>query len=103
MKVVIAEKPGVAREIAALLGATEKKDGFLAGGGYYVTWAFGHLIVPAMPEDYGITGFRRENLPILPNPFILTVRKIRNGKGYTPDSGAVKHLKIIEQLLKKCD
>lgn len=103
MKVVIAEKPGVAREIAALLGATEKKDGFLAGGGYYVTWALGHLIVPAMPEDYGVTGFRRENLPILPDPFILTVRKIRNGKGYTPDSGAVKQLKIIEQLIKKCD
>lgn len=44
MKVVIAEKPSVAREIATILGATEKKEGFLTGNGFYVTWAFGHLV-----------------------------------------------------------
>jgi len=45
MKVCIAEKPSVAREIAAIVGATTKKDGYLEGNGYAVTWAFGHLVV----------------------------------------------------------
>ena len=103
MKAVIAEKPSVAREIAALLGATEKKDGYLTGGGYQVTWALGHLVGLAMPEDYGIAGFQREALPILPNPFQLTVRKTKKDKTYVPDSGAVKQLKIIEQVISRCD
>jgi len=103
VKAVIAEKPSVAREIAALLGATEKKDGYLAGNGYCVTWALGHLVALAMPEDYGIPGFQREALPILPNPFLLTVRKIKKDKSYVPDNGAIKQLKIIEQVISGCD
>lgn len=103
MKAVIAEKPSVAREIAALLGATDKKDGYLTGNGYQVTWAFGHLVGLAMPEDYGLAGFQREALPILPNPFLLTVRKVKKDKAYVPDSGAVKQLKIIEQVIGRCD
>lgn len=103
MKAIIAEKPSVAREIAALLGATEKKDGYLTGNGYQVTWALGHLVGLAMPEDYGISGFQRDNLPILPNPFLLTVRKIKRDKTYVPDSGAVRQLKIIEQVISRCD
>ncbi|MEN9909904.1 MAG: hypothetical protein RLZZ540_3063 [Bacteroidota bacterium] len=103
MKVVIAEKPSVAREIASLLGAVEKKDGYLTGNGYCVTWAFGHLVSLALPEEYGITGFQREALPILPKPFLLTVRKIRENNSYVPDTGALKQLKTIEQLLKNCE
>lgn len=103
MKVVIAEKPSVAREIASLLGASEKKEGYLMGNGYQVTWAFGHLITLAMPEDYGISGFQKEVLPILPNPFLLTARKIKTTDGYVPDTAALKQLKIIEQLLKNCE
>ena len=103
MKAVIAEKPSVAREIAAFLGATEKKGGYLTGNGYQVTWALGHLVGLAMPEDYGISGFQRETLPILPNPFVLTVRKIKKEKGYVADSGAIQQLKIIEQLISRCD
>lgn len=103
MKAVIAEKPSVAREIAALLGATDKKDGYLTGNGYQVTWAFGHLVGLAMPEDYGVSGFQREALPILPHPFLLTVRKVRKDKAYVADSGAVKQLKIIEQVIGRCD
>lgn len=82
MKTVIAEKPSVAREIASLLGASDKKDGYLTGNGYFVTWAFGHLIGLGMPEDYGISRFDKASLPILPNPFILTVRKVKKEKGY---------------------
>ncbi|MBD0724777.1 DNA topoisomerase III [Flavobacterium sp. L1I52] len=103
MKVVIAEKPSVAREIALLLGATEKKEGYLIGNGYQVTWAFGHLVTLAMPEDYGIIGFQKNGLPILPNPFLLTVRKIKRDNGYVPDAAALKQLKIIEQLVKNCE
>ncbi|PZP42651.1 MAG: DNA topoisomerase III [Pseudopedobacter saltans] len=103
MKTIIAEKPSVAREIASLLGATEKKDGYLTGNGYFVTWAFGHLIGLGMPEDYGISGFDKTALPILPNPFLLTVRKVKKDKGYTADAGASKQLKIIKELFNKSD
>ncbi len=103
MKTIIAEKPSVAREIASLLGASERKDGYLTGNGYFVTWAFGHLIGLGMPEDYGISGFDKSAIPILPNPFLLTVRKVKKGKNYTPDLGAVKQLKIIEKLFGQSD
>ncbi|SMP07695.1 type IA DNA topoisomerase [Chryseobacterium profundimaris] len=103
MKVVIAEKPSVAREIARLLDASEKKDGYLTGNGYFVTWAFGHLVGLGMPEDYGIAGFDKASLPILPNPFLLTVRKVKKDKGYTADTGALKQLKVIEQLFNRSD
>ncbi|MDH2207640.1 DNA topoisomerase-3 [Myroides marinus] len=101
MKTIIAEKPSVAREIAGLVGASDKKDGYLTGNGYFVTWAFGHLIGLGMPEDYGISGFDKAALPILPNPFLLTVRKIKKDKGYTADTGALKQLKVIEQLFNR--
>lgn len=103
MKVVIAEKPSVAREIAVLLGASEKKDGYLTGNGYYVTWAFGHLVGLGMPEDYGISGFQKSSLPILPNPFLLRVRKVKKDKDYTADMGALKQLKVIEQLIDRSE
>ncbi|MDN3692249.1 DNA topoisomerase 3 [Chryseobacterium tructae] len=103
MKTIIAEKPSVAREIAGLVGASDKKEGYLTGNGYFVTWAFGHLIGLGMPEDYGITGFDKASLPILPNPFLLTVRKVKKDKGYTADAGALKQLKIIDQLFNRSD
>ena len=103
MKTIIAEKPSVAREIARLVGASDKKEGYLTGNGYFVTWAFGHLIGLGMPEDYGISGFDKAALPILPNPFLLTVRKVKKDKGYTADTGALKQLKIIEQLFNKSE
>lgn len=103
MKLVIAEKPSVGREIAALLGAHEKKEGYFYGNGYSVTWAFGHLISLAMTEEYGMSGFTRERLPILPDPFILTVKKIRKSQLYVVDQGAVKQLKIIDRLMKQCE
>lgn len=103
MKAVIAEKPSVAREIAVLLGATEKKDGYLSGNGYFVTWALGHLITPAMPEDYGVKGFQKDVLPIIPNPFQLVVRKIKSDKGYVTDTRALAQLKVIATLIEKCN
>lgn len=103
MKVIIAEKPSVAREIAAIVGATSRKDGFIEGNGYAVTWAFGHLVSLAMPEQYGITGFKAENLPILPEAFILKPRQVKQGKEYKPDPGALKQLQIIQALFDKAE
>ncbi|MBD3906901.1 DNA topoisomerase 3 [Chryseobacterium sp. Ch-15] len=103
MKAVIAEKPSVAREIALLLGATDKRDGFITGNGYCVTWALGHLISLAMPEDYGISGYQRASLPIFPDPFKLTVKKFKEGKAYVSDSRALKQLKIIEKVVNDCE
>lgn len=103
MKVIIAEKPSVARDIAAIVGADNRKDGYLEGNGYAVTWAFGHLIALAMPEQYGITGFQKENLPILPLEFKLIPRQIKDGKEYKNDPGTMKQLKIIKELFAQCD
>lgn len=103
MKVIIAEKPSVAREIANLLKASEKKDGYIKGNDYFITWAFGHLIGLGMPEDYGVVGFEKKSLPILPNPFLLTVRKIKKDKSFKADIGALKQLKIIEQLFNESE
>lgn len=103
MQVIIAEKPSVAREIAAIVGAAVRRDGYIEGNGYAVTWAFGHLVAPAMPEAYGIEGFRKENLPILPETFILEPRKARSGKEYKPDPGAVKQLGILKGLFSRAE
>jgi DNA topoisomerase IA len=62
MKTIIAEKPSVAREIARIVGAGKREEGYLTGNGYNVTWAFGHLVQPAMPEEYNLHGFVRSNL-----------------------------------------
>ncbi|WP_278354369.1 type IA DNA topoisomerase [Chryseobacterium gleum] len=102
MKAVLAEKPSVAREIAMVLGATEKKDGYLTGNGYAVTWTLGHLITLGMPEDYGVSVFKKQTLPILPNPFKLIIRKVRKGKQLIADPGASKQLKVIKKLFASC-
>ena len=100
---ILAEKPSVAREIAAIVGADKKEDGFLHGNNYMVTWALGHLVQLAMPEDYGFRGFVGENLPIIPETFILKPRQVREGKEYKPDGGALKQLKIIKHVFDSCD
>ncbi|MDM1408235.1 type IA DNA topoisomerase [Myroides sp. DF42-4-2] len=100
MIVILAEKPSVAREIAMLVGAKTKKDGFIEGNGYCVTWAIGHLVSLAMPEDYGFQGFRREALPILPRSYLLLPRKIKKANKYTSDPSALKQLKVIDKLFK---
>ncbi len=69
MKVVLAEKPSVARDIAAVLGATNRRDGYLEGNGYAVTYAFGHLVQIAEPENMNSAWgkpWRLEQLPMLP-------------------------------------
>ena len=98
MKTIIAEKPSVAREIARIVGATKREEGYFEGGDYAVTWAFGHLVQLAMPDGYGVRGFVRDNLPIIPDTFTLVPRQVRTEKGYKPDSGVVSQIKVIKRL-----
>ncbi len=100
---IIAEKPSVARDIARIVGANNRQDGFLEGNGYVVTWAMGHLITLAMPEAYGFTVYKAEDLPIRPNPFQLVVRQIRKDKEYISDPAALKQLKIIRSCFDRVD
>ena len=103
MKVIIAEKPSVAREIARVVRVTNRKEGYIEGSNYTVTWALGHLITAAMPEAYGFKGFHKENLPILPPVFTLIPRQVKSGKGYKADPSAVAQLKVIEKLFKAAE
>jgi DNA topoisomerase-3 len=94
MKVVIAEKPSVAREYARILGATQRREGYLEGNGYAVTWAIGHLVQLADAEAYGCEKWRLEDLPILPEPFQLAV---------TGDEGLRKQFNVIKDLFAKAE
>ena len=100
---MIAEKPSVAKDIARIIGATQRNDGYLSGNGYMVTWAFGHLIQLAMPEAYGVANFRRESLPIIPADFRLIPRQAKAEKGYKADPGVLKQLKVIKEVFDQCD
>lgn len=98
MKTIIAEKPSVAKEIAHIVGADKREEGYMQGNGYFVTWAFGHLVQPAMPETYGMKGFHAENLPVIPDPFVLVPRQVKTENGYKPDAGVLAQIKIIGKL-----
>jgi len=100
---IIAEKPSVARDIARVVGAKSKQEGYMEGSGYLVTWAMGHLIALAMPEAYGFSAYKAEDLPIRPNPFHLVVRQVRKDKEYVSDPAALKQLKVIRSCFDKAD
>lgn len=96
MKVCIAEKPSVAREIASLLGANQRKEGYMEGNGYQVTWTFGHLCTLKEPHEYYSQWKRWSilDLPMVPQPFGIKV--IEN-------EGIEKQFKVIESLLSKAE
>lgn len=96
MKVCIAEKPSVAREIASILGANTKRDGFYEGNGYAVTYTFGHLCTLLEPKDYKPhwKSWDLNNLPMLPERFDTKV---------TGDAGIRKQFNIVKSLFEKAD
>ena len=100
---IIAEKPSVARDIARIVGAKSKQEGYMEGSDYVVTWAMGHLIALAMPEAYGFSAYKAEDLPIRPNPFQLVVRQAHRDKEYISDPAALKQLKVIRSCFDKAD
>ena len=96
MKVCIAEKPSVARDIAEILGAKTRKDGYIEGNGYQVTWTFGHLCGLLEPHEYAPEwkGWALSQLPMIPQRFGI---KVMN------DSGIQKQFKVIEGLIAQAD
>lgn len=96
LKVCIAEKPSVAKEIAQILGANSRKDGYFEGNGYRVTWTFGHLCTLNEPDDYSAE-WKRWNLATLPMiPEKFDIKLIAN-------SGVGKQFKTIRSLVNDCD
>lgn len=91
MKLCIAEKPSVAREIAKILGAKQNHDGYLEGNGYCVTWTYGHLCTLKEPDDYqgDWKKWSLYNLPILPERFET---KLIQRKGISKQFGTIKRL-----------
>ena len=96
MKLCIAEKPSVARDIAKVLGADMPKQGYFEGNGYCVTWTFGHLCTLKEPHDYSphFKSWDLIYLPIIPEQF---------GIKLIPNSGVEKQFKTIEKLVEECD
>ena len=96
MKVCIAEKPSVARDIAEILGAKQRKEGYFEGNGYQVTWTFGHFCTLKEPYDYFQQWkyWRLEDLPMIPTGF--GIKLIEN-------SGVKKQFAIIEKLVNHCE
>ena len=96
MKVCIAEKPSVAKEIAEILGARNRKDGYIEGNGYQVTWTFGHLCTLKEPGEYDAE-WKRWSISVLPMiPERFGIKLIEN-------DGIKKQFKVIEQLVKSAD
>ena len=103
MITILAEKPSVAREIARIVGAMKREEGYFTGNGYHVTWALGHLVQLVLPDGYGIRGFRRDSLPVIPERFELVPRQVKTDKGYKADAAAVKQIKVVTKLWNESD
>ena len=96
MKLCIAEKPSVAKEIAAILGANQRHDGYMEGNGYYVSWTFGHLCGLKEPHDYTSLWkwWDLQHLPMVPTSFSIKVMD---------NQGVQKQFNTIKTLVEKCD
>ena len=96
MDVILTEKPSVAREIAAFVGARTRHDGYLEGGGYQVTWAYGHLVELKEPHDYdpALKRWSLESLPFIPVRFELKLRK---------DARSRQQFNVIKRLFQSAE
>jgi DNA topoisomerase-3 len=96
MKVCIAEKPSVAKDIAEVLGAKQRRDGYYEGNGYQVTWTFGHFCTLKEPHDYTERwkSWRLEELPMIPANF---------GIKLIDNAGVKKQFSVIENLIQQCE
>lgn len=96
MKLCVAEKPSVAKDVAQVIGATNRKDGYWEGNGYCVSWTFGHLCTLKEPGDYSSNWkwWSLNSLPMLPNKFGIKVME---------DAGVQKQFNTIAKLVEECD
>ena len=105
MILIIAEKPSLGRNIAAAIGNMSRRDGYLEGQGYVISWAFGHLFSLADVEAYSPSSsaggrWSMENLPCFPNEFKYELRRDGSKK---VDSGVEKQFRILEELCNRDD
>lgn len=105
MVLIIAEKPSLARNIAAGIGQMQRRDGYLEGQGYLITWAFGHLfslcdIETYRPQPNGSTRWSMDNLPCFPEEFRF---ELRRGNDKKPDRGISKQFDVIRSLCNRPD
>ena len=105
MVLIIAEKPSLARNIAAGIGQMQRRDGYLEGQGYLITWAFGHLfslcdIETYQPQLDGSTRWTMKNLPCFPKQFRFELRRDNNKK---PDAGVNRQFALIRSLCNRPD
>lgn len=101
-KTVLAEKHSVAQDIARAIGATEKREGYYEGNGYYVTWSNGHLLELRCKESEG-PSWTLDNLPIIPETFeLVPIIEKRDSNGLPiPKTAAVHRLEIIKDLFQR--
>lgn len=104
MKLIIAEKPSVSKNIADALKIKNRQDGYFEGNGYIVTWAFGHLLQLYDAKDYDgkMSTWRMENFPFIPPVFKYKVKGDPRDRD-KPDKGAEKQLKTIQRLMRRKD
>ncbi|MBV1821852.1 DNA topoisomerase III, partial [Bacteroidales bacterium MSK.15.36] len=101
-KVIIAEKPSVAKNIADALNIKTRRDGYFEGKEYLITWAFGHLLQLYDAKDYdeNMKGWRLEKFPFIPLDFKYKIKQESNNKNIT-DKGAQKQINIIKSLIER--
>ena len=105
MKLIIAEKPSLGRNIAAAIGNMQKRQGYFENNEYIVTWAFGHLfsledIEYYNPNPDGTTKWSMNNLPCFPEKFEFSIKK---GVDKKPDEGVVRQFSLMQQLCNRTD
>lgn len=104
MKLILAEKPSVAKNIADALKIKTKKDGYFEGDGYLITWAFGHLVELYDAKDYDskMARWKMDNFPFIPSEFKYKVKSNPRNRARA-DAGASKQLRTIQSLMKRPD
>ncbi len=104
MKVIIAEKPSVAKNIADAVRSNKRKNGYFEGSDYLVTWAFGHLLELLDAKDYDLkmSSWRMENYPFIPQKFQYKVKSNSKNRAVV-DEGAFKQIELIKELINKED
>ena len=91
-RLIVAEKPSLARSIASVLGFPDKKDGYIVAGGQAITWCYGHLLQQAPPDRYGWQQWKKADLPMIPGEWVFEPREDRQVK---------KQIRVIRDLSKK--
>lgn len=103
-KLIIAEKPSVAKNIADAVGAKRRANGYIEGDNYVITWAFGHLLQLYDAKDYdpAMKSWRLENFPFIPEEYKYKIKSDSKDKS-KPDSGALNQIRLIKELIARDD